>query len=235
LPELRRNGWDGVLIDNAMVSITDGYCPDRHFPAYPTQASYVAATRSFLAHVGPRLRAEGFLVMPNIQAHARAGAGLWRDWLQFTSGGTREYWMRWGNPGSHFGGESWLELQRIFEEVQRQGKLFATGTPLDGPNDVRSMRYGRASFLLGWNGGPAGFGGGNWHPEWTIEIGVPTGPRYRVGHAWRRDFSEGTAIANISGSASQKVDLGSTYLLPDGSSVRSVTLEPLTGLVLKAE
>jgi Hypothetical glycosyl hydrolase family 15 len=234
LPELRRHGWDGVVLDNSMVTISEPYCPGRRFPRYPTQAAYQAATRSFLAYVGPRLKAEGFLVLPNIQAHATlAGVELWRDWLQFTSGGTREYWMRWGNPGSHFGGQPWLELQEIFAEVQRQGKLFLTGTPADGPGDVRSMRYGRASFLLGWNGGAAGFGGGNWHPEWTIEIGRPTGPRYQVGSAWRRDYTEGTAIANISPSASQTVALGASYLQSDGSAVTSVTLAPLTGIVLR--
>jgi Hypothetical glycosyl hydrolase family 15 len=235
LPELRRNGWDGVAIDNANVSLTEGYCPNRRFPRYPSHAAYRAATRSFLAYVGPRLMAEGFLVIPNIQAHGSlAGIDVWRDWLQFTSGGTREYWMRWANPGSHYGGQGWLELQQIFEEVQRRGKLFTTGTPTDGPNDVRSMRWGRASFLIGWNGGPGGFNAGNWHPEWTIEIGTPTGPRYQVGSAWRRDYTGGTAIANISASASQTVALGSTYLQPDGLRVNSVTLAPLTGIVLRS-
>ena len=88
--------------------------------------------------------------------------------------------------------------------------------------------------MIGWSGGPAGFGAGNWHPEWTIEIGTPTGPRYRVGSAWRRDYTGGTAIANISASASQTVALGSTYLQPDGSAVNSVTLAPLTASVLRA-
>jgi hypothetical protein len=235
LPELRRHGWDGVVLDNSMVTISEPYCPGRRFPRYPTQAAYQAATRSFLAYVGPRLKAEGFLVLPNIQAHATlAGVELWRDWLQFTSGGVREYWMRWGNPNSHFGGQPWLELQDIFAEVQRQGKLFLTGTPTDGPGDVRSLRWGRASFLLGWNGGAAGFGAGNWHPEWTVEIGMPSGPRYRVGSAWRRDFTGGTVLANVSASAEQTVPLGDSYLHPDGSSVDSVTLAPLTGIVLRA-
>jgi hypothetical protein len=234
LAELRRYRWDGVVIDNAMVEPGPFYFPSQNLRDYPTASAYTAATRSFLARVAPRLTAAGFLVIPNIQAHAAlAGVELWRDWLQFTSGGTREYWMRWDAPGSHFGGADWVRLQQIFAEVQRQGKLFLTGTPLDGPEDVRSMRYGRASFLLGWNGGPAGFGAGNWHPEWTIEIGTPTGPRYQVGSAWRRDFTGGTAIANVSATGEQRVALGSVYAHPDGSPVTSVTLSPLTGIVLR--
>jgi hypothetical protein len=95
------------------------------------------------------------------------------------------------------------------------------------------MRWGRASFLLGWNGGRAGFVGGNWHPEWTIGIGTPSGPRYQVGTAWRRDFTGGTALANISDRQTQTVSLGASYLLADGSPVNSVTLPPLSGLVLR--
>jgi Hypothetical glycosyl hydrolase family 15 len=229
LAELRRYRWDGVFLDNACMDCSF-YFPGKRMQEYPSQASYQAATRSFLARVGPRLKAEGFLVLPGIQSHpVLATTALWADWTQFTSGGVHQYWMRWGN-GVSFGGSYWLQLQETFELMQRQGKLFLTGTPAD---DAASMRWGRASFLLGWNGGPAGYGAGNWHPEWTVEIGTPSGPRYQVGTAWRREYTGGTAIANISDSANQTVTLGGTYLLPDGSPTSSVTLPPLSGLVLR--
>ena len=230
LQELRRYRWDGVFIDNASVDHDDFYFPGRAMQEYPTQASYQAATRSFLARVGPRLLAEGFHVLPNIQTHPKlATPALWADWTQFTSGGVHGYWMRWDN-GVSFGGDYWLQLQEIFEQQQRAGKLFLTGTPAD---DAASMRWGRASFLIGWNGGPAGYGVGTWHPEWTIEIGTPSGPRYQVGSAWRREYTGGTAIANISDRQPQTVALGGSYQHPDGSLVSAVTLPPLSGLVLR--
>jgi len=231
LAELERYGWDGVAIDNANIEHGHFYFPGKQMQEYPSTASYQAATRSFLARVGPRLKGEGFLVVPNIQSHpVIATPALWADWTQFTSGGLQQHWMRWDN-GSNFGGSYWLQLQETFELMQRQGKLFLTGTPAP-PEDVQAMRWGRASFLLGWNGGQAGFGAGNWHPEWTIEIGIPSGPRYQVGTAWRRDYTGGTAIANISDRQTQTVALGAGYLLPDGSPTSSVTLPPLSGLVL---
>ena len=234
LAELRRYRWDGVAIDNADLDHDHIYFPGKQMQEYPTQASYQAATRSFLARVGPKLKAEGFLVLPNIQSHPTlATPALWADWTQFTSGGIQQYWMKWGEGyEGHFGGSYWLQLQDTFELVQRQGKLFLTGTAAPA-DDVRSMRWGRASFLLGWNGGRAGFVGGNWHPEWTIGIGTPSGPRYQVGTAWRRDFTGGTALANISDRQTQTVSLGASYLLADGSPVNSVTLPPLSGLVLR--
>jgi Hypothetical glycosyl hydrolase family 15 len=234
LDELRRYDWDGVFIDNADLDHAAGYFPGRQMQEYPTPTSYGAATRSFLARVGPRLMDEGYLVLPNIQANPDlATPALWRDWTQFTSGGVHQYWMKWGQgEDGHFGGDYWLQLQQTFEQQQRDGKLFLTGTPAPS-DDVRSMRWGRASFLLGWNGGEAGYGAGDWHPEWTIDIGAPAGPRYLVGTAWRREYTGGTVIANISEEQTQMVELGADYLHPDGSSVSSITLPPLSGVVLR--
>jgi hypothetical protein len=230
LAELRRYRWDGVFIDNTNVDPGFVYFPGRQMQEYPSQPAYQAATRSFLARVGPRLKAEGFLVMPNIQSHPSiATPALWADWTQFTSGGVHQHWMRW-DDGRSFGGSYWLQLLETFESQQRLGKLFLTGTP---GHDAAAMRWGRASFLLAWNGGPAGYGAGNWHPEWTIEIGTPIGPRYKVGSAWRREYTGGTALANPSERQTQTIALGGTYLLPDGSPVRSVDLPPLSGLVLR--
>jgi hypothetical protein len=237
--ELRANGWDGVVVDNANVD-ESWYLGARTMREYPTQPSYEAATRSFLARACPQVIAAGFLCLPNIQAHPTlADADLWADWTQFTSGGTREYWMKWGMSSTgRFGEEGWSELQRVFETVQAAGKIFipVTYAPLD---DVQSMRYARASFLLGWNGGPSAFvlapspePTDPWSPEWTAAVGTPTGQRYRVGALWRRDFSEGTVLVNHTPSRAE-IALGGTYALPDSSHVTSVSLAPLSGAVLR--
>ena len=239
LAELNVYGWDGVVIDNANVD-PRSYFNDRSSIEYPSQGDYAAATRSFLARVGPRLMSAGFLVLPNIQANpVLAGDELWADWIQFTSGGVREYWMKWGTDGTgRFGGGGWEDLQRVFFEVQKAGKVFLTSV-YGSVSDVQTMRWVRASFLVGWNGGSAAIayepanGVEMWHPEWTFEIGSPIGQRYRMGGAWRRDFSGGTAIANPSSSA-QIVSLGLGYAHPDGRAVSLVTLAPLTGIVLRA-
>ena len=237
--ELKARGWDGVTIDNANVD-QSAYLGDRRMREYPTQASYQAATRSFLARVGPRITAAGLLVLPNIQAHpVLAGPRVWADWTRFTSGGTREYWMKWGSDyAGQFSDGGWDDLQRVFETVQRAGKIFLTSTT--APNDdVRSMRWGRASFLLTWNGGPSAFAFDSgkavdpWSPEWTIDVGRPLGPRQRVGNVWRRTYTDGVVLANVSEKASQQVDFDRPYLHPSGDHVTSVTLGPTTGLVLR--
>ena len=240
LADLRRYGWDGVVIDDANVD-QSRLVGNAKMREYPTQPAYQAATRSFLARVGPRLMKAGFLVIPNIQADpVLANAKLWADWIQFTSGGTREYWMKWGSDrAGHYGAGGWDDLQAVFDTVQRAGKVFLTTTTAPA-DDVRSMRWGRASFLVGWNGGPSAFifdpnaAVDPWSAEWTVDIGRPTGSRERAGEsAWRRDYTGGTAVVNTSESAAQTVDLGSSYLTPEGMPVTQVTLQPMSGFVLR--
>jgi hypothetical protein len=240
LSDLRRYGWDGVVVDDANVD-QSGLIGGAKMREYPTQPSYEAATRSFLARVGPRLIQAGFLVIPNIQADpVRADAKLWADWIQFTSGGTREYWMKWGaGRDGQYGAGGWADLQAVFDIVQHAGKIFLT-TTVAPADDVRSMRWGRASFLVGWNGGPSAFifdpnaPIDPWSSEWTVDVGRPVAARVRVGASvWRRDYTGGAALVNTSENASQTVNLGSSYLTPEGMPVTEVTLKPMTGLVLR--
>jgi putative glycosyl hydrolase-like family 15 (GHL15) protein len=240
LSDLRLYGWDGVVVDDANVD-QRGLIGSATMREYPTQPSYQAATRAFLARVGPRLIQAGFLVIPNIQADpVRADAKLWADWIQFTSGGTREFWMKWGTGrDGQYGAGGWDDLQAVFDTVQRAGKIFLTTTSAPA-DDVRSMRWGRASFLVGWNGGPSAFifdpnaPVDPWSNEWTMDIGWPAAPRVHVGaYVWRHDYTGGTAVVNTSERATQTVSLGSSYLTPEGLPVTSVTLKPMTGLVLR--
>ena len=240
LAELRRYGWDGVTIDDANVD-QSRLVGKRTMREYPTQRAYQAATRSFLARVGPRLTGAGFLVIPNIQADpVLADAKLWADWIQFTSGGTREYWMKWGaDRGGQYGAGGWDDLQEVFETVQRAGKIFLTTTTAPA-DDVRSMRWGRASFLVGWNGGPSAFifdpvvPRDPWSPEWTADVGRPAGPRERVAPSvYRRVYTRGAALVNTSEKEAREIPLGRSYLTPEGVPVTSLTLQPMTGIVLR--
>jgi len=234
--ELRAKGWDGVAIDNAMADPSH-YLGERTLARYPTRSDYQAATRSFLARVGPSLVARGFLVLPNI---SDADPDTWNDWIQFTSGGILEHWTKWSGAAAGSGyidGASWLRHARLMTDTQAQGKVFLANTGSTSMADTRTMRYARASFLLWWNGGPSALSfsvaaADPWSPEWTTDVGVPAAPAYEVGGAWRRDYSAGTVLANPR-TITVTVDLGAAYLTPDGASSTQVTLEPTSGLVLR--
>ena len=101
--------------------------------------------------------------------------------------------------------------------------------------------YGKASFLLVWNGSGGGFfwqsndGSDPWNPAWTIDIGTPPGSslpgRGRLAALvlrWNRP-SQPPLLVLLRPSS-----LGANYLTPSGSTVSSVTLPPVTGMVLRS-
>jgi Hypothetical glycosyl hydrolase family 15 len=231
------HGWDGVFGDDQNLQPFG----DLPFDEYPNQSSYQAAARSFLANVGPKILAAGLLFIPNIQHDgSQLTESVWKDWIQFTSGGNLEHYAKWGEDNSLWlSGSDWNAEQTFERDTEAAGKIFM-GMSYAPTSDVRSMRYARASFLLDWNGGPSAlvfvpnpYINDPWSPEWTVDIGMPVGSRYQVGSAYRRDYTGGTVVVNPS-SASQQVNLGGTYLMPDSSSVTSVTLTAMTGLVLRS-
>ncbi len=104
------------------------------------------------------------------------------------------------------------------------------------------MRYARASFLLDWTGGASALvyepttpeAQDPYAPDWTIDLGTPTGPRARVGVAWLRLFSGGAVVLRPLSTSSQTVPLGGSYVLPDGTIGSSVTVGPTDAVLLNA-
>src|SRR6476660_1801005 len=84
--DLRARGFDGVEIDDVNWTQQSHLC-GRTIAKYPRNGDYGAATRSFLARVGPALKSKGFLVLPNITLpYDSSNYETWSDWLSFTSG-----------------------------------------------------------------------------------------------------------------------------------------------------
>lgn len=204
MSELRRHGWDGVVIDNAFVDpSTYGGPPD----AYPTREVYRRAVSSFFANVAARLHRSGFLVIPNVSGTSVEET---KTLLPFVSGITQEHWTKWsgGESGGHFADSEWVQMQRYMTAALDAGKIFLAHTAAP-PGDTRSMVYGRASFLLEWDGGASAFvfdpipDSDPWHPAWTTEIGLPRGPKVPHGVGWKREFTDGTVYVNPSSSRAQ--------------------------------
>jgi hypothetical protein len=91
---------------------------------------------------------------------------------------------------------------------------------------------------MDWNGKGGGMiwnptdTGDPWSPDWTTDVGVPSGSRFAVGVGWRRNYTGGTVLINPSVSSSQTFQLEAAYVLPDGTSTTSVTLAPLSAMIL---
>jgi Hypothetical glycosyl hydrolase family 15 len=237
--ELARNGWDGVMLDDTFSGENAvWHLGSRTMAKYPTAASYTAAVRSFLARVCPGLTSAGFIALPNIASTTPA---TWSDWVSLCSGALQEYWTKWGDDGTQqFSGADWDYRQQFLSLTENAGKIFL-GVTYAPMNDVRSMRYARANFLLDWDGGPSALAfqpqvasQDPYSSEWAVDVGKPRGAKYKVGNAWRRDYDSGTVLVNPSATSAQTVSLGGDYVMPDGSHVISVTLPAVSGLVLRS-
>jgi Hypothetical glycosyl hydrolase family 15 len=234
--EVRRRGWDGAFVDGAAATMQyPWYLNGRVLAKYPGPGDYTRATTSFLRRVGPALKRARSLVVTNIND---APPAVWRRWIGYSSGTSKEWWTKDGTGrGGFLTGKTWSFQMRLLSEAQARRKIFIAVT-YGQVDDVAAMHYARASFLLFARGRRSamtystGCGGDSWSPEWTASLGRPRGRSFRVGPAWRRNFTGGTVVVNPS-SAPVTIPLGASYLTPTGAPVVSVQLPPGSGLVLR--
>jgi hypothetical protein len=204
--------------------------------------------------VGPVLRAHGYYVLVNASGYIPGNDASddgsstnewWRQLAPSVSGMLDEYYQelpdgsnRLRSNGSDWT-QNWARWQRLITTAQSMGKDFVGLT--HGPSDdTNLMSYGKASFLLDWNGGGGAFiyapddthNANPWNPAWTADIGRPTAAKQQIGSGWLRRYSDGVALLNPDPSNSQTFQLGGNYLTPDGHTVNQITLQPTTGLIL---
>ncbi len=134
-------------------------------------------------------------------------------------------------------------------------KDFIAGASGVGVNDTTKIQYAKASFLLVWDGawngvvhGGQRYGGGAFYENTGANvpydqptaasftwIGTPSAAKFAVATGgWRRNYTNGTVIVNPNkpGGANVTFSLGSNYYTPAGASVSSVTLTPVTAMIL---
>jgi Hypothetical glycosyl hydrolase family 15 len=235
--EVRRRGWDGVFLDGISRTMQyPWYLNGRVLAKYPGPNDYARANTRFLRHVGPNVRRRG-LVVGNIND---ATLPLWRRWIRFTSGVSKEWWTK-SNAGRDTGmltGAEWAYQMQLLREAQARHKVFIAISY--GPaDDMPAMDYARASFLLFARSSRSAFGYSPLcgvepsTPRWRSDVGAPTGPAVQNGVVWQRRFANGIVVVNPSGSATVTVPLGGQYVQPNGTAITSLLLGPHSGAVLR--
>ena len=236
--EATSEGFDGVFLDDANASlrwvISGG--PARCV-RYPTTARWQAAVYSFFTNVAPQLHRAGLLVVANIGG-STITHGLWKRWNgpldgameeSFTNGGTGRDSIQNGQWPAKLGHALWSEAHA---KLALDHAVTATRS---------GARYGLATMLLVANGenlysASTGYSREVWWPEYRTAnaLGTPLGP-YRVlrNGVYRRDFTHGVVLVNPHVRAKGPIRLGRTYSGSGLGTVRSVTLTPLSGLVLR--
>jgi hypothetical protein len=237
LRELRARHWDGVFADGATAHPQAPWAlGGRVFVRYPTDAAYQRAMTRFLRRVTPVIRRRRLLFVSNIND---AEFPLWRRWLRFLSGTSREWWTKsqTGRGAGLLGGSDWNGQLRLLRTAEALNKVFIAITYGPGGDD-RSIDYARASFLIAATSPTSamayssGCGTTAWSPKAADRLGAPRGPAVQVGPAWRREFADGAVVVNPSPSPAP-VQLGGLFRAPNGSIVGSLVVPPLTGFLLR--
>jgi hypothetical protein len=251
---LRAHGDDGVFIDDVLRDLVP--LAGTEAAKYPSQQAWAAAQLSFVAAVGQVLRAHGYYVLVNASGYipgdlssdtGGSTAAWWRQLAPYVSGLLNEYYQQISDGSNTLrasGGnwnQNWDGWERLVTTAQSLGKDFV-GVAYGSSSDTHQMSYGKASFLLDWNGGggafiyqPSDSNSNPWNPAWTANIGRPAAPKQRVGNGWLRRYSAGVALLNPSPTDSQSFQLAGNYLTPDGQTINQITLPPTTGLILRGE
>src|SRR5436190_2114217 len=158
--------------------------------------------------------------------------GLMNEYYDETSNGT--YQLRTTGTAWY---QQWGGWQRLIGTAQSMGDDFF-GLMKGTAGNTAAMQYGKASFLLEWNGGGGAFmygatdGSDPTNSSWTTSIGQPAAAKQQLGVGWMRLYSAGVALVNPSPTSPQTFSLGGSYTTPSGATVTSVTLQPGTGMVL---
>ena len=235
--DLRRRGWDGVFIDGISRTMQyPWYLNGRVLAKYPGPDDYTRAMTQFLRHVGPALKRRR-LVVGNVND---ATPPLWRRWLRYTSGTSKEWWTKADarRGAGALSGAEWAYQMHLLSEAQARHKIFIA-IAFGPADDGQAMDYARASFLLFARGRRSAF---SYAPpcglepsseRWRVDLGRPRGAASKTGTVWRRAFAGGIVLVNPSASATATISLAGAYVDAGGSLVRSAVLPPHSGLTLR--
>ena len=213
-------GVDGIEIDNVQTDI--GSITGRVYPAkYPSKQSFQDAEVRFISVVGRALKKAGYYVMANAGGYTNAAGfdegrvtnALWRRIAPYVGGLMNEYWMQDPQNLTRLMDDSggaylryWSGWQKLVRTAQTHGADFI-GVSRGTTSDVRTMRYGKGSFLLDWDGRGGCFfyavepaytsTVSPWNAAWTADIGTPMGHKRQIAaKIWRRDFTKGVVVVN---------------------------------------
>ncbi len=230
-------GVDGIFIDNTVM---DPKADCGAYPVlYPTTSAWETAQLSFVKAVYSALHAKGYYLALNAGSY-KSGDTTYSDgtstidwWKQlgpYADGLMDENYAEASNDTLRATGTAWYQQwdgwQRLLGVAQNLGDDFI-GLEENAATDTAAMTYGKASFLLEWNGGGSVFiyRAGSTDPTnsaWTTDIGTPTAAKVQVGVGWERGFTGGTVLENPSPSVSQTFTVNGTQY----------TLAPTTARIL---
>jgi hypothetical protein len=220
---LRYQKFDGVWIDDVNLY------PGHGLKLSITDAEYGTAVTRWVSYVGNYIRKRGMKVWINLACNPWDPAQLANalELAPHVTGINREHWVRYGDISGPFGSlfsSTAGATPPISSLLDYAVKLQAAGALISGVDygytpatdpDRATMTYGRALFLLAWDGRPGSFYAyrptgsvdAASDPRWMVDIGTPNGPCVRLTDGtYRRTYTQGVVTLNpISGHQSATI------------------------------
>ncbi len=240
LRDLRRDPWDGVLLDDVLSRLSHSTHRDATSPVLPDDDAMLAATSSFLAAVGPALATAGYQSLANAtDVTDRTWRNVLTGWRGSVTGFAHEFFVKWGTTrGTRFGaGDDWTWKNRLAAWTARREIPLLAVTYSDR-DDRAAQLYHRATWLLTWNGhtGASVFSpSGQWtdhvtRPS-TLAVARPKAPPTQRDGLHRRRYTGGLVLVNPT-DAPRTVRLRRAYYTPGGAHVRSIRVPARSGRIL---
>ncbi len=232
--------WDGVFVDDTNPTIRYHYTPESGAGVPDRRQRTPPRPASALSVIGPALKAQGKLVIPNF--------GAWRDyrtavssWLPYVSGGMEEQFTKWGNDPAigYVTGVDWDSQLAILKETQAAGK-YSLIVAHSTATDANAARYGWATTLLAGTGKASfslaeNYTGESWFPEYDYDLGKAVGVESKLSSGvHKRVFERGIVLVNPT-LGSVPVSFGARYHGSGLTTRSSTTMGAHTGLILLKE
>jgi len=194
-------GWDGTFIDNVEASFAKIDDHERGLWKYGEEETYIAEIEEFLQYLYTGYyQPTGRPLYANIISVR--DPEVWFRYLRYLDGAMIEAWAVDWDDG-FISTSKWEEQMDRAERTQFLGKRVILVSQGD-ENNLPRQKFALASYLL-INHGWASFRYANYrgayaetwlYDTYEIEIGEPTGLRYRDGEIWRRDFTQGSVMVD---------------------------------------
>jgi hypothetical protein len=234
--ELKKNGWDGVFMDDTTLTMKYHYNVDE-IAKYRTDGAWQQATKAMLAVISPKIRAAGKKVYANVGAWVEF-PGVAGSWLPYLDGAMEEMFLKYTRSyGAGYRGESQWQVQLdALKQTEAAGKVFLALTQ-SSADDRPAARFGWATTLLGSNGlSDYSMTGGDenehWYPEYDYAIGTPVGADTIDGNGVRRRvFSKGLVLVNPT-AGTLNATFGGIYTGSGLTNATSASMAPHTALIL---
>jgi hypothetical protein len=197
--------WAGVFLDNVEVTNNFHVIHNEPMAAYPTNASFQTAVQGFLKYMHDNyFHAQGKLLYANLIA--RTDDTLFTSYMTYLDGAMHEGWAI-DDPNRWRSAATWETHMNLVEQAQKLSKrliLVSHGKQ----TDAELQQFAYASYLLVTDGTSSfryaidtAYNQAWLYDNYKLALGTPLGARYKVGTAWKRDFSNGSVSVDPSSHA----------------------------------